>query len=180
MRRYIPSGTKIGQEAEMPVSEVHHVAMIVSDCERSSAFYEEGLGYRRTLAAPVGGVGLSDSLGIPRGTSGRIQYLQGPSRIGQLELIEWDGAPGPPPRSEHRQLGPFLLSFEVPEEELEALHDRLVALGAESVRRPMRVELENYGYITAFAARDPDGIMLEFVALPSREEIRAFRNSRGQ
>lgn len=160
----------------MPVSEVHHVAMIVSDCERSATFYEQGLGYRRTLAAPVGGDGLSSSLGLPEGTSGRIQYLQGPSRIGQLELIEWDGPTGAPPRSEHRQLGPFLLSFQVPAGELEELHDRLVSLGAETVRRPMRVELENYGSITAFAARDPDGILLEFVALPSRDEILAFRS----
>ena len=27
----------------MPVSEIHHVAMIVSDLERSAAFYEQGL-----------------------------------------------------------------------------------------------------------------------------------------
>lgn len=162
----------------MPVGEVHHVAMIVSDLERSATFYEQGLGYRRTLAATVGGEGLADSLGITPGTSGRIQYLQGPSQIGQLELIQWNGETGAPPRTEHRQLGPFLLSFQVPVEEIEELHDRIVSLGGTTVRRPMRVELENYGHITAFAARDPDGIMLEFVALPTREEIEEFRRSR--
>jgi hypothetical protein len=42
------------------------------------------------------------------------------------------------------------------------------------------VLLENYGYIHAFAARDLDGNLMEFVSLPSREEILEFRNNGGQ
>lgn len=161
----------------MPVSEVHHVAMIVSDLERSAAFYEQGLGYRRTLSAPVGGETLERSLGLPAGTAGRIQYLQGPTQIGQLELIEWNGDPGPQPRTGHRELGAFLLSFSVPADELEELHDRLEELGATMVERPITSTLENYGNIAAFAAYDPDGNLLEFVSLPTREEIKAFRDA---
>lgn len=163
----------------MPVSEVHHVAMIVSDVERSATFYEEGLGYRRTLAAEVGGEGLAKSLGLPPGTAGRIQYLQGPSQIGQLELIQWNGAAGQQPRTGHSELGAFLLSFQVPADELDALYEHLGALGAELIEAPMTVTLENYGEIGAFAARDPDGNLLEFVALPTREQIRAFREAQG-
>lgn len=159
----------------MPVSEIHHVAMIVSDLERSAAFYERALGYRRTLAAPVGGEGLARSLGLPAGTSGRIQYLQGPSQLGQLELIEWDGDAGAQPRRSHRDLGPLLLSFQVGVEEIGDLHARFVELGADCIEPPMRLRLDNYGYIHAFAARDPDGNLLEFVALPSREDVEAFR-----
>lgn len=161
----------------MPVSEVHHVAMIVSDLERSAAFYEQGLGYRRTLAAPVGGDTLERSLGLPAGTAGRIQYLQGPSQLGQLELIEWAGEPGAQPRTGHRELGAFLLSFQVPADELDELHDRLEQLGARMVERPIVSILENYGPISAFAAYDPDGNLLEFVTLPTREEIKAFREA---
>ena len=159
----------------MPVSEVHHVAMTVSDLERSSAFYEQGLGYCRTLSARVEGLSLAESLGLPEGTAGRIQYLQGPTQIGQLELIQWDGEPGAQPRTGHRELGTFLLSFQVPVDELDALYDRLDGLGAQCVRRPVRTLLENYGYIHAFAARDPDGNLLEFVSLPTREEVLAYR-----
>lgn len=161
----------------VPVSEVHHVALIVSDLERSATFYEQGLGYRRTLAAPVGGETLERSLGLPAGTNGRIQYLQGPSQIGQLELIEWTEPPGPQPRTGHRELGAFLLSFAVPAEELDELHARLESLGAQMVERPITSTLDNYGDISAFAAYDPDGNLLEFVALPTREQILSFRKS---
>ncbi|MBM9461185.1 VOC family protein [Nocardioides sp. zg-536] len=159
----------------MPVSEVHHVAMTVSDVERAAAFYEQALGYTRTLRSDVGGPGIETSLGLPEGTTGKVQYLQGPSQIGQLELIEWNGQTQRTSTAGHLELGTFLLSFQVPVEEIEELHDRVAALGGECLTRPNRVLLENYGYITAFAARDLDGNLLEFVSLPSREEIRAFR-----
>lgn len=164
----------------MPVSEVHHVAVTVSDLERSAAFYEQGLGYRRTLSAEVGGPEVAASLRLPEGTRGRIQYLQGPSQVGQLELIEWEGESLPRPPADHRRVGTFLLSFQVPADELEELHDRLAALGAECISRPHRTLLQNYGYIRAFAAYDPDGNMLEFVSLPTREEILRFRANGGE
>lgn len=159
----------------MPVSEIHHVAMIVSDLERSTAFYEEGLGWRRTLSASVSGDDFELSLGLPGGASARVQYLQGPSQIGQLELIQWDQPHEGQQRTSPFQLGPLLLSFQVPQGEIEPIYERFKALKAECIARPLRVRLENYGYITAFAIRDPDGILIEFVALPTREEILAFR-----
>ena len=159
----------------MPVSEVHHVAMTVSDLERSATFYEKGLGWKRTLSARVDGPSLAESLGLPEGTAGTIQYLQGPTQLGQLELIQWDGEPGQQPRTGNRELGTFLLSFQVPVEEMDELYDRLESLGGQCVRRPVKTLLQNYGYIHAFAAKDPDGNLLEFVCLPTREEILAYR-----
>ena len=164
----------------MPVSEVHHVAVSVSDLERSASFYEKGLGYRRTLRAEVGGPEMTASLRLPEGTRGKVQYLQGPSQLGQLELIEWEGETLPQPPVDHRRAGTFLLSFQVPADELEELHDRLAELGAECISRPNRVLLQNYGYIRAFAAYDPDGNLLEFVSLPTPEEIREFRAKGGE
>lgn len=159
----------------MAVSEIHHIAMVCSSLERSTAFYSELLGYRATLAATVEGPALSDSLGVPEGTRGRIQYLQGPSQIGQIELIEWEGEPGTQPRRDHRDLGPWVLSLQVPADEIAAVYERACAMGADTIAAPMRIRLENFGYIQAFAVRDPDGTMVEFVALPTREEILAFR-----
>ncbi|WP_431973463.1 VOC family protein [Micromonospora haikouensis] len=163
----------------MPVSEVHHVAITVSDVDRAADFYERALGYRRTLRTGVGGPGIEVSLGLPAGTTGKVQYLQGPSRVGQLELIEWNGATTRTATGGHLELGPFLLSFEVPLDEIHELHQRLVDLGADCLTTPNRVLLENYGHITAFAARDLDGNLLEFVSLPSREEILARRREGG-
>lgn len=164
----------------MPVSEIHHVAMIVSDLDRAVDFYEKALGYRKTLRAEVGGPGIEESLALPKGTTGRVQYLQGPSQIGQLELIEWNAPAERTATAGHRELGPFLLSFQVPHEEIEEVYRRISGLGAECLGPPRRVLLDNYGYITAFAARDLDGNLLEFVSLPSREEIKAFRDKQAE
>jgi catechol 2,3-dioxygenase-like lactoylglutathione lyase family enzyme len=159
----------------MPVSEVHHVAMTVSDVDKAADFYEKALGYRKTLRSDVAGPGIEVSLGLPPGTTGKVQYLQGPTQVGQLELIEWNGEKRRTATAGHLELGTFLLSFQVPVEEMDELYDRVHSLGAECLTRPNRVLLENYGYITAFACRDLDGNLLEFVALPTREEILAYR-----
>jgi catechol 2,3-dioxygenase-like lactoylglutathione lyase family enzyme len=159
----------------MPVSEIHHVAMIVSDLERAASFYEQGLGWRRTLRSTAGGADFERSLGLPAGSTARVQYLQGPSQLGQLELIEWDQPHDGQPRTSARHLGPLLLSFQVPKEEIDEVYERFLAMGAECIAKPLRMRLENYGYLTAFAVRDPDGNLSEFVALPTREEILAFR-----
>jgi catechol 2,3-dioxygenase-like lactoylglutathione lyase family enzyme len=159
----------------MPVSEIHHIPMIVSDIERSAAFYEQGLGWRRTLSSTASGPDFEKSLGLPPGTSARVQYLQGPSQIGQIELIQWDQPHEGQQRRSPFQLGPLLLSFQVPQDEIQELYERFLAMGAECIAEPLRMRLENYGYLTAFAIRDPDGIMSEFVALPTREQILAFR-----
>ncbi|MEU5877825.1 VOC family protein [Spirillospora sp. NPDC047279] len=159
----------------MPVSEVHHVAMTVSDVDRAADFYEKALGYKKTLRSNVGGSGIEESLGLPAGTTGKVQYMQGPSQVGQLELIEWNGTKRRTASAGHLELGTFLLSFQVPHDEMDEVHKRVADLGAEVLGPPNRVLLENYGHITAFAARDLDGNLLEFVSLPSREEIRAFR-----
>ena len=163
----------------MPVSEVHHVAMTVSDVDKAADFYEKALGYRKTLRSDVAGPGIEVSLGLPEGTTGKVQYLQGPSQIGQLELIEWNGEKRRTATAGHLELGMFLLSFQVPVEEMDDLYDRVGALGAQCLTRPNRVLLENYGYITAFACRDLDGNLLEFVALPTREEIMRYRRENG-
>jgi len=163
----------------MPVSEVHHVAMAVSDVDRAADFYEKALGWKKTLRANVGGPGIEQSLRLPDGTTGKVQYLQGPTQVGQLELIEWNGVKQRTATAGHLELGTFLLSFQVPADEIQDVHDRFVELGAEVLSKPDRVLLENYGYITAFAARDLDGNLLEFVSLPSREEILEFRRSGG-
>lgn len=159
----------------MPVSEVHHVAVTVSDVDRAADFYEKALGYTKTLRSDVGGPGIEVALRLPLGTTGKVQYLQGPSQVGQLELIEWKGEKKRTATAGHLELGTFLLSFQVPVEEIGEVHQRFLDLGAEVLSEPTRVLLENYGHITAFAARDLDGNLLEFVSLPTREEILAFR-----
>jgi predicted lactoylglutathione lyase len=67
----------------------------------------------------------------------------------------------------------------VPLDELDEVYKNVQEAGGECIEPPNRVLLENYGYIHAFAARDLDGNLMEFVSLPSREEILEFRQNGG-
>lgn len=160
----------------MSVGELHHVVVSVSDMDRSLTFYRDGLGLRKTLDIEVSGEDLQRMLAAPPGMRGRTVYVQGPSRIGQVELVEWrpmleDATP--PKRI--GEPGVTVLSFPVEREELVDLYDHLQALGFECVSEPGTTVLDDYGEIAAFLVRDPDGNLVELVSLPSDEEVRRFR-----
>ena len=162
----------------MKLSEIHHLAVGVADLERSLEFYEGVLGLRCTLRMPVGGADAEQLLGLAPGTTGRSAYVQGPRRIGQLELIEW--APRRPREATRGgETGPFLIAFELLEGELEECRQRLEQRGIEFVGPQVSI-VENYGPIEAIVTTDPDGTMVELLRLPSDEEVRAFRASGGE
>ncbi len=142
------------------------------------AFYQQVLGYRATLEMNLGGKDLEDFLAVPRGTTGRSVFMQGPSQLGQIEMIEWKGGPtlGTLPGG-MMDLGAFLMSFELEEgDTIDDQYRRAQKAGAECLSEPLAVELKNYGVIRSFVCRDPDGYLLEFVALPTRAEIVAYRS----
>lgn len=158
----------------MRVGELHHVVLSVRELEPSLAFYRDGLGLRQTLTSEVRGPEVQTLLGLPEGTVGRTVYLQGPSRIGQVELVEWRPLlPDPTPPKRLGEPGISVLSF--PADDLDALHDHLLELGHQPLTRPQRSVVEGYGPIGAFFVTDPDGNLVELVSLPSDEEIRAHR-----
>jgi lactoylglutathione lyase len=154
------------------LSEIHHVAISVSDMERSIAFYRDALGMRTTLQMPVEGEHVERQLRLRPGTKGRSVYLQGPSRIGQVELIQFD----PPPDQvslpkRPGDPGAFLLAIEVLEGEVQEIFERATALGAPVYAEVSNSDLVNYGMITSFIVEDPDGLLIEIIRLPTREEI---------
>jgi len=55
------------------------------------------------------------------------------------------------------------------------VYDRLIGMGVECYTEPTTNILTNYGPVTLFFALDPDGNDVEIIALPSDEEVRAFR-----
>jgi lactoylglutathione lyase len=46
----------------MAIQEIHHVALTVSDLEKSTAFYKNVLGFRKILDMPPGGPALQRML----------------------------------------------------------------------------------------------------------------------
>jgi lactoylglutathione lyase len=161
------------EERNLKLSEIHHLAIGVADLEASLRFYEEILGLRRTLQMPVGGAVTEEVLGLAPGTTGRSAYVQGPTRVGQIELIEWS-TERRHPVADAGQTGPFLIAFELLEGEMEEVRERLDAASI-PYRGPVPTEVANYGPITMFITWDPDGTMIELLTLPSDDEVREFR-----
>ena len=163
----------------MSISEIHHVALAVSDMERSVAFYRDILGFRKTLDMPLGSSSLERLLRLRPGTTGRSVIMQqGLSLVGEVELVQFSPAPSmPTPPKGAGGLGAFLLSFEVRGEELAAVYQRLLQTGISCYSEPQELELSKYGRIRAVVFEDPDGQLIELVQLPSASEIRSAREA---
>lgn len=162
------------------VAEIHHVAVSVRDLERSIIFYRDGLGLRKTLDMRVGNPTLHERIRVPEGAKGRAVYLQGPSRVGQIELIQWD-LPVPTDSRPKRggDPGVFSLSFAVAHDKVQVIYEQLLAMGVEPYTPPAVSVLDNYGPISMFMCEDPDGIQIEIISLPTDDEVRAFRAAAG-
>jgi len=133
---------------------VHHVDLVVSDLERSLAFY-------RALLGPLGWHGVSEAPG-ERGET--IHYLFGPgSSIGLRQA--------PDPRAgvpvDRYAVGLHHLCFECPSlEALESAAMRLRELGAAITDGPREFPEYRPGYNAVFF-QDPDGLKLELVWTPA-------------
>jgi len=98
----------------MTISEIHHVAINVSDLERSVAFYRDALGFRKVLDMKSDAPASARMLRLPeKGFNLRsIMMVQGSSTVGQIELIEVQPRrenPTPPKRPD--DLGMWLVSL---------------------------------------------------------------------
>ena len=129
----------------MAAGAIHHVDLTVSDLGRSAAFYDRVLpllGFRRSEAAP-----------------------EGPIWAGaQLEV----GLVAARTNTRHDRFAPGLhhLAFTAPSRgAVDALHERLVALGVGILDPPADYPRYAPGYYAVFFA-DPDGIKLEYVFTP--------------
>jgi catechol 2,3-dioxygenase-like lactoylglutathione lyase family enzyme len=124
---------------------IHHIDLTASDLDRSTAFYDRVL--------PL--IGFRRSAGVP----------EGPIWAGaQVEI----GLVAARSRTPHDRFAPGLhhLAFTAPSRAaVDALHERLVALGVEILDPPADYPRYAPGYYAVFFA-DPDGIKLEYVFTP--------------
>lgn len=164
------------------ISEIHHVAITVSDIEKSIAFYRDVLGFRKTLDIPLSPTIVEKVLRLHPDVKGRSVIMQqGPSQIGEVELIQFENT-GQKPSGPKRPGDPgmFLLSFSVSGEVIDDTKTRLEAmgLGVQCYGAPNTIELPEYGNIRVIIFEDPDGIMIELVQLPTADEVRAHRGKK--
>ena len=159
------------------VKSLNHVAIGVRDLERSLRFYVEGLGMRKTLEKPVSDLTWR-LMRLPENTTGTTVFVQGDSRVGQIELVKWDLPESDSGKAKRPgDIGMGQLSFPVAPEHIHALHQRLVDMGYDVYSEPTTTIVKNYGPVTLFLCEDPDGTQVELMALPSPETVREFRAS---
>lgn len=139
--------------ADMP-SRVTHVAVHVSDMERSIRFYRDVLGWRQIFDVEADLKALEKTLG----PNARCRSVGG--RIGQLgvELVQANYGPATPPA---HGLGLEILSLQVADAQKN--YERLQALGVPICNPPMEVEGINGVKCRICIALDPDGQRIEFV-----------------
>lgn len=165
----------------MAISEIHHVAINVSDLERSVAFYRDALGFRKVLEMTAAGPANARMLRLPeKGLNIRsIMMVQGSSTVGEIELMQVEprrANPTPPKRPD--DLGIWLVSFEVKGEPLADVVKRLREMGVKFFSDIEELELEGYAPIKVVIFEDPDGNLLELVQLPTKEEYQRIKQER--
>ncbi len=118
-----------------PVTEISELVLEVSDLDAARAFYRDALGFEETLYG--------------EGREGRYWYLIGDTaRLGLWTPQE--GLAG------GRGGAHVHFAFHLPEEELDALHERIAARGVE-IEGPIQLGPGRAIYVT-----DPDGNVVEF------------------
>lgn len=133
---------------------IHHVDLVVSDLDRSLAFYA-------ALLRPLGWHGVAASVVGERGET--IHYHYGPgSSIG---LRQAPGAAAGPPVDRYA-VGMHHLCLEAASRDaVDETADRLRALGATVTDGPREFPEYRQGYYALFFL-DPDGLKLEVVWTP--------------
>ena len=142
----------------MSVRTVRHAGIVVSDLERSLAFYRDLLGLRVEVDQVEHGEFVETILGLPgvRVRTVKLAAKEGPTL---LELLEFDGlslTAGEP--ADLRRIGPTHSALTV--DDLDRLYRRLHSAGVRFVSPP-RTSADGRARV-AFCA-DPDGAMLELV-----------------
>lgn len=164
----------------MSVGPIHHAVVSVADLDRSVAFYRDLLGFRVSVSGEFHDDAHVRSFRLPAGSGGRSASVHPKgATAGIVELVEWSipgGVASTGPKRAGDVPGVWALAFEVPADELGPLRERLVAAGVPVYSEPVAHEIEGYGRIAWFGCEDPDGMLLEMIALPPVEDVRRHRS----
>jgi len=153
----------MGDAKEGLVSYIHHVCIIVSDLERSLAFYRDLLGLEVLDRVDlIAGKEVSLGVGIP---DARFQLVhlgasEGPTRLELLHYLSPKSKPLPP-EARSNDIGTAHAAFRV--NNIEACYDRLRGKGVRFISELQESSTgERFCYFY-----DPDGAILEIIEPPT-------------
>lgn len=151
----------------MAVTGCEHIGMQVRDVERSARFYREALGFRLRSRFSMSEAYVQRVVGYP-GVTLEIATLRIPGTEVELELLEYRGVEGTP--VDPATGNPGTMHFSVFVDDLDGMYERLAADGVEFVS-PVQTSVTGplEGGRVVYM-KDPDGIRVELVQLPAREE----------
>jgi glyoxylase I family protein len=143
---------------------VDHVNIVVTDLDRSVAFYTDLLGFRETRRATLEG-GWIDAVAGLDGVRARVVYVQPPGDGPRIELIQYDMPPGAliPENARANTVGLRHIAFRT--DDLGEAVRRLELAGVTFLGSPQTVPdgvvRHDAGRKTLVYFHDPDGVILE-------------------
>lgn len=145
------------------MTAIHHTGLVVSDLDRSIAFYEDHFGAELELRTRASGADVATLHGL----EGEADFTIAMLRLGdgRLELFEFHA---PTDGQELAVRACDIASFHVAitVEDIRARYRQLSELGVEFTREPLSLGEGDLGdFAVAFCA-DPDGNRIELVQLP--------------
>lgn len=144
------------------MTRMDHVNVVVSDMDRSVAFYSEILGLKRGFETVLEGAWIESVTGLP-GARARCVFMEAAPDGARLELLQYLTPAGEQlaPNRLPNTIGIRHVAFVV--EDLDAVHARLSALGHAPVGPPVEVPFQvgTQGKKRLFYFHDPDGTLLE-------------------
>lgn len=152
-----------GARSDDPASTLRRATLIVADAEASIRFYRDVLGMQVYL--DTAGTVTPESLPsrAPVGSPSRFVIMQGKHPwLGMIGLLQYGEVTAPRDPNARLEPGDTVLMIET--DQLEAIHQRMLAAGTPIHRPPRTSEVGaggNRWRATFLFARDPDGHMLE-------------------
>ncbi|HEY3613539.1 MAG TPA: VOC family protein [Gaiellales bacterium] len=145
------------------VTGFDHVAITVSDLDRSLAFYRDALGLQEVERHRLEGEGISAMAGKPGVVMDVVRLTTGNPAAILVDLQQYVQPEGPTSTAELGDVAHTHVCFVV--NDIEAACAELRGRGVTLVSDPVSFELES-GRLRVVFVKDPDGAVIELVEYP--------------
>jgi catechol 2,3-dioxygenase-like lactoylglutathione lyase family enzyme len=148
------------------ISELDHVAITVTDMEKSIAFYRDIL--QMELSIDFETDELSTFFSEPGVKVRSVILKKGKSGKGMVELLTFYSPEGKPLHPERKPYDPglWMLSFEI--DDVRAAYEELSEKGVEFTNPPSQLNVSGMGIHTVVLIKGPDGVLVELVERPGK------------